>query len=75
MLGDRDLHELWHVEREGEGGDWDDVNQQPPRVCHCQADRSVLVGTADGNVPETSHFSFWSNHASWSSAKWYLVLG
>ena len=51
MLGDSDLHELGDVEGEGEGGDWDDVNQQPPRVRHRQADRAVLVGPADGNEP------------------------
>ena len=51
MLGDSDLHELGDVEGKGEGGDWDDVNQQPPRVRHRQADRAVLVGPADGNEP------------------------
>ena len=51
VLGDSDLHELGDVEGKGEGGDWDDVNQQPPRVRHRQADRAVLVGPADGNEP------------------------
>ena len=61
MFGHGDLHELGNVEGEGEDGDGDDVNQEASRVCHCQADRSVLVGPADGNIPK-SHFSFWSNH-------------
>ena len=51
MLGHCDLHELGHVEGEGEGGDGDDVDQEAPRVRHRQADRSVLVRPADGNIP------------------------
>ena len=56
MLGHCDLHELGHVEGEGEGGDWYDVDQEASRVRHCQADRSILVGPADGNIPKTSLF-------------------
>ena len=59
MLGHGDLHELGHVEGEGEDGDGDDVNQEASRVRHRQADRSVLVGPADGNVP-FNLFIFWS---------------
>ena len=51
MLGHCDLHELGHVEGEGQGGDGDDVDQEAPRVRHRQADRSVLVRPADGNIP------------------------
>ena len=54
MLGHGDLHELGHVEGEGEDGDGDDVNQEASRVRHRQADRSVLVGPADGNIPKMS---------------------
>ena len=53
------LHELGDVEGEGEGGDWDDVDQQASGVCHGQANCPVLVGPAHSNVPGT--FSFWSN--------------
>ena len=53
MLGHCDLHELGHVEGEGEGGDWDDVDQEASRVRHRQADRSVLVGAAHSDVSET----------------------
>ena len=59
MLSHCHLHELGDVEGEGEGGDWDDVNQEASRVRHRQADRSVLVGPADGNVP-FNLFIFWS---------------
>ena len=51
VLGHCDLHELGHVEGEGQGGDGDDVDQEAPRVRHRQADRSVLVRPADGNIP------------------------
>ena len=51
VLGHRHLHELGHVEGEGEGGDWYDVDQEASRVRHRQADRSILVGPADGNIP------------------------
>ena len=61
MLGHCNLHELGHVEGKGEGGDGDDVDQEAPRVRHRQADRSVLVRPADGNIPK----SFWSNHPTW----------
>ena len=38
------------------------------RVRHCQADRSVLVGPADGNIPR-SHLIFWSNHhPTWTNS-------
>ena len=50
VLGHCDLHELGHVEGEGEGGDGDDVDQEASRVRHRQADRSILVGPADGNI-------------------------
>ena len=59
MLGHRHLHELGHVEGEGEDGDGDDVDQEPSRVRHRQADRTVLVGPAHGNVP-FNLFTFWS---------------
>ena len=59
MLGHCDLHELGHVEGEGQGGDGDDVDQEAPRVRHRQADRSVLVRPADGNIP-FNLFIFWS---------------
>ena len=45
------LHELGDVEGEGEGGDWDDVDQQASGVCHGQANCPVLVGPAYSNVP------------------------
>ena len=59
MLGHCHLHELGHVEGKGEGGDGDDVDQEAPRVRHRQADRSVLVRPADGNIP-FNLFIFWS---------------
>ena len=57
MLGHRHLHELGHVEGEGEDGDGDDVDQEPSRVRHRQADRTVLVGPAHGDVSKT--FQVW----------------
>ena len=57
MFGHGDLHELGYVEGEGEDGDWDDVNQEASRVRHRQADRSILVGPADGDVSKT--FQVW----------------
>ena len=53
VLGHCHLHELGHVEGEGEGGDGDDVDQEAPRACHRQADHSVLVRPADGNIPKS----------------------
>ena len=57
VLGHGDLHELGHVEGEGEDGDGDDVDQEPSRVRHRQADRTVLVGPAHGDVSKT--FQVW----------------
>ena len=53
VLCEGHLHELGHVEGEGEGGDWYDVDQEASRVRHRQADRSILVGPAHGNIPKT----------------------
>mgnify|MGYP003324044518 CR=1 FL=1 len=52
MLGHVDLHELGLVEGKGEDGD--DVNQEASRVRHRQADCSVLVRPADGNIPNNT---------------------
>ena len=57
VLGDRHLHELGHVEGKGEGGDRHDVDQQPSRVGHRQADRSVLVRPTDRYIPKSENIT------------------
>ena len=75
MLGHCDLHELGHVEGEGEGGDWDDVDQEASRVRHRQADRSVLVWAAHSDVSETKKTVLYSRvpKKNQKSEFWYAT--